>query len=144
MSAKNFIIAVFLLLLFAIPAFGQNRQALPDAPKPAEAHKAGWIFRTEVIAISTSAFADAFETHRALRSGSIELNPILGQHPSDVRLALTDTAITLVQILAVHYAEKNPHPVIRWAGRLYAADVTENHTRLTVCALRSIDCGYRL
>lgn len=71
------------------------------------ANKKFWIAAT---AMALSSLADGITTRRALNQGAVEMNPLFGRRPSNLRLFGTGSLLTVGEITAVYYLKKWDDP----------------------------------
>jgi len=111
----------------------QERRTLPDTPKPKVNQR---IFLAGVSLLAASKSADVWSTKSLLDRGGWENNPVVGRHPSSVRLAGHAAAVFAGQSAAFYLTERNRHAWVRWAGRAYIGFAIEEHARLAACNSR--------
>ena len=116
------------IILLLLAAFTCAAQEKPEAPKPN--HRVFYV-ATSILAASSS--ADFLATSRLLARGGHENNSWLGSHPSNAHISSFAAAYFAGQTTAFYFTEKNPHRLIRWAGRAYIGLAIEEHARMAAC-----------
>jgi hypothetical protein len=109
---------VVLILLLSLPVMAQNKSV--------------WIWST---AVATSATIDIESTQAGLRNGGYEINPMLGEHPSRLRMYSTIGAIDATAMLGAIELRKH-HKKYWWAVPAIAVAV---HVAGTIYTFNHLD-----
>lgn len=99
------------------------------------------LYVGEITVLGAALAADEITTvHQVYKPGQFETNPILGRHPSELRISAYGTAELLIGATVGYVAEHNRHKVVRFAGRALIAGSIFNHAQAATCnATRNVN-----
>jgi len=135
-------LSILILSLLLVPVLARA-DALPDAPvAKLDAVRVDVVrrhtidrrtFFIGVGLLAAAKSADILTTRSLIERGGVELNPLLGRHPSTSRQVGVNAAFFAAQTLTFYLTERSSRRWVRWTGRAWMAGAIADHAQLAAC-----------